>query len=651
MENRVKYYPCSDYLYAHNLTKIEVIIVPNYESIDINDAIEFFEIKRYFDENTRCLTWTNEQYAEYTEKAKKLNSLTMRFFNQITNDNIVSLYESIEFGYHSDFWRLFDLCKLYNNISDTTFAELIECERISPFDLFLHKTIVNHYGEVLKNYILSHEFCIKIILHFYQQDYTEGDKLYLPSELNANDVDTYLKDYIDSEKPNMNHLKEIIDMPPNKRFPITDENRLKAKRKYDDEVKSIFESGKGAHFGYGCQLTFDPEQESIVSSSQSGDTFSLSYSTKHLLDTLDYPSLLNNFIYVFEFVDCKQMRSLHVLRKSQSGVFERAFASKSTKIYAINHAFEFSQGIANMQMESYYAFLEYNKVHIEDAILWMFTQYLQEEFGCPEIRVSMPSVNTTFAEKCTSIISAFESVLKQYSLYVKNGEIDFDLVAMSTTPVKFENVNSLVSNKYVYGAGNDYNMLTFWLFSDQCTFSFIERLYDEGHSYDRFIDLLVKEIIYISDYRDHEKGAFETMEKYDLVQICDDGQIKPKNMIKLLLLKDLYNNDVVSRYSCSRKVQKAIDEFIQQGLLEEGSTLFSKPEINYLNYMLNRAEYSNGLEIRNKYVHGNQQVNIDENEHRKNYLKLLRLFVLFAIKVNDDFCLREALNNREEEDK
>ena len=55
-----------------------------------------------------------------------------------------------------------------------------------------------------------------------------------------------------------------------------------------------------------------------------------------------------------------------------------------------------------------------------------------------------------------------------------------------------------------------------------------------------------------------------------------------------------------------------------------------------------RLEFVNGLEIRNKYIHGIQQVNMNEDEHKQNYYILLRLFVLLAIKINDEFCLRDS---------
>lgn len=60
-------------------------------------------------------------------------------------------------------------------------------------------------------------------------------------------------------------------------------------------------------------------------------------------------------------------------------------------------------------------------------------------------------------------------------------------------------------------------------------------------------------------------------------------------------------------------------------------------EAQYYNYWLNRAEFNNGWDLRNKYIHGIQQTTDDDDEHKRNYLLFLRLFVLLVIKINDEF--------------
>lgn len=645
MKERVKFYSENDWCYGWHLGKIETMKIPNINDVTINDAIEFFEMKRYFDKGIRLKNWDDKQANEYKDKSMKLDSLCKQFFNQVEDGNIISLYSSLELGYHSEFWRLFDICKLYNKISNDVFSLLIEQERISPYDLLKYRSVVKKYGDILRKYLLRNEFCVPVILKIYEQDYTDDEKHFLPEELTGQDISSYLESYIDSEHPNANYLSEIANMRYSKEFPVTDEIRLKAKRRYEDEVKKIFETG--ARMEYGCQILFDPNQEDekiakdcIIDGVKS---FCLSYSTKWLEDTLDFPSILNNFIYIFEFVDFPQMRSLHVSKKTQDGVFEDIFSPKSSRCYHDNTVFKTKHNFAVMQMTAYYNFLEKNGIQLEDVLLWFFTEYLQNEFSCPEIRVSFPSKGSSYSEKCSTIITAFETVIKQYVLFVKHGSVDFDLVAMSTTPILFKDIGSLIENKYVYGTGSDYVNLTNMLFSRQNLLLYVNRICDEGRYYDSLFELLITEPLYLSDYKNDKRKSFEYLESFDVVNICEDGKIELKNKVKIAILRDLYMNDVISKRHYPLDSQKDIEDFISKGVLCDDSTLFSKPEVDYLNYVLNRSEFVNGMEIRNKYIHGIQQVNTNEEEHKQNYYMLLKLFVLLAIKINDEFCLKDMI--------
>ncbi len=641
MKDRVKYYQSNDVLFGHNFTNIEVIEIPDFNSIDINDALEFYQIGKYIEENTRCKTWSDTDFETYKEKNKQLLSLTKRFFNQIRDENIIELFEKIKSCHHSDFWGLFDGCKLYNKISGTAFKLLLECEKISPHDIFLYSSIVRKYGNILREYILQNDFCISIILHVYEQDYTKKEMLHLPEELTGDDINSFLETYIDSNAPNANYLNAIVTMGHKKPFCVTDELRLKAKRKYDAQINKMSKSGMTMR--YGCGVSIREEQIEPVCYIEEERGFGFSYSLTYLMDTLDYPSILNNFIYVFQFVDFPQMRCSHVVHPAESGVFERGFSSESSRMYLENFVFHTKQRMALAQMQLYTEFLLKNDIHLEDVLHWFFTKYLQDEFGCSEIRFSMPSQTGIYSEKCCSIATAYETILKQFSLFAKHGSIDFDLLAMSTTPIVLGNISGLIENKYVYGLGKDYENISEMLFSDQCRFHFVERIYDEGRRYDNFVALLLKEKVYISDYLEEDVKAFEYLASYNLLEICSSGQIILKDIARVVLLKDLFYNDVVNRKHYPLEKQKVFDDFLDKGLIKEGSTLFSKPEINYLNYLLNRSEYVNGLEIRNKYIHGNQQANTDEKEHYQNYLIWLRIIILLAIKINDEFCLRDEI--------
>lgn len=73
---------------------------------------------------------------------------------------------------------------------------------------------------------------------------------------------------------------------------------------------------------------------------------------------------------------------------------------------------------------------------------------------------------------------------------------------------------------------------------------------------------------------------------------------------------------------------------IEEGLLTCENTLFAKPEVDYLNYILNNSEFDNALGLRNRYLHGSI---VEENE--ADYLYALIVLIIYVIKINEELIL------------
>ena len=363
---------------------------------------------------------------------------------------------------------------------------------------------------------------------------------------------------------------------------------------------------------------------------------------------MDYPSILNNFIYLFEYADYKQMRCNLVSVDSVAGTLERTFRTDSRRFYPDYYAFRHLNEIAKLEMQAYYHFLLENNIQLEEVLQWFFTKYLQEEFGCSEMRVTMPSKDTTYLEKCVSICTAMEMAIKQFSQYAEKKTIDFELLAISSGSPKYGQIPSLVEKKYIYGNGLDFQYIMFLLFSDQCLLTYIERIYNEKNNYRCFFDLIQSEKVYKGDYKERFHKDIDFLVKFDLIRLSEDGAISLGNTAKLTILIDLNRYEVISRWQYSNNAQSVFQEWIDSGLLRETSTLLTEPESKYFNYLLNHAEYCNGFDLRNKYSHGNGQIIDNVNEHCSNYVMLLMLMTILTIKINDDFCLYE-LKQKEEQ--
>lgn len=283
MNERIKFYNVNDMCYGMHLDKITTCAVPELKEIDINDAIEFYQIKLYFQNGARSSEWSDEQYLEYSEKQKKLFSLTMRFFNALCDDNIIQEYNSVELDYKDAFWNLFDNCKLYNRISDSTFNSILYLKYVSPFHIFTKKDIVNKYGQILREYIKNNTFLVKLLVCVYEQDYAVyGNTLYLPSELKSEEIYKCLFNYIESDIADLSVLESISNMKNTDRFQISDELRVKALNRYEELRKEICETG--IKFEHGLQLMFSKDQEEPKKINRKGNETIVSYNTEWLLE-------------------------------------------------------------------------------------------------------------------------------------------------------------------------------------------------------------------------------------------------------------------------------------------------------------------------------------------------------------------------------
>lgn len=355
------------------------------------------------------------------------------------------------------------------------------------------------------------------------------------------------------------------------------------------------------------------------------------YSSDWVKDNLDYPTLLNNFVYLFGYTDL-HFRSAFPAFKSKSGVLEELFQSRATRNYPTYQSFRTTDMLSFMQMMAYCKELERYEIDLEKIFQWFFETYLPDEFGVAKIRYNIPTKGVTTLEKIRMLAPELECALKQYAFYCEHGEIDQDLLSVSTQPVIFCDLPSLQEKKYVYAANDECRRIQHLLFSGQSRLPGKE---DGKGNYLPFGRAVMRGLVSADDVTHIGKQIVEELQQKGIIRIGDDGTFAA-DLDKMAIYEELYNNEVICYQYC-KKWAPLIDAMADQGEVEFGATLFSVPEQHYLNFMLNNKEYSNGLWLRNKYMHSGYPQ--DEEKQQEDYIQLLKVTVLAIIKINEEFCL------------
>lgn len=107
----------------------------------------------------------------------------------------------------------------------------------------------------------------------------------------------------------------------------------------------------------------------------------------------------------------------------------------------------------------------------------------------------------------------------------------------------------------------------------------------------------------------------------------------------------IHINGVVVTSKLSNALKKEVDKLLNERALVSENTLLTRQESDYIDYYLNKRNFINGYDLRNKYLHGTSSGYENENEHYVNYLHALRLLITIMIKINDDLCTAKVVGD------
>lgn len=591
---------------------------------NINEIIELYEIHQII----TCKDLKEEYAKPYMEKVKSLLPIIARFFRKLQDDNFESYYLAVCVSYVEDFWQLFDKFSCYENISKEAMKRLLSRNDITLYLIIEHSRITDAYDSEIADVLRQSDQTAEMIVSEYLEEHNnKHKKLYFPKSMSVAEYEGILQKYIDSDHPNAGVLQLVWQSQSSSECPISDQLRLNARRKSQEIFSN--QSCVTTSFGVGVSIA-QIDRICEVDTNDMHDVL-YTYSSRYLEDRLDELSVIENFSTVFSFADSFG-RSRFPSLPSRLGVFERIFGITGVKEYKTGNYYHIEALRSSAIMQAYYFFLKDKGKNIEDVIGWFFSEYLHDKYGVVGFRFNASSENSGFVEKCKNISSEMESVLKQYKMYVETVAIDRELFEIASSHVSFANLPSQIHNKYAYVNSEKLKQELFLLFSDQCMLTYIP----EHRGYSNFASLIMAEKIGVDDYKQHEKKDLEFLVKCRAISVDEKGKIIPDDR-RIMLLKDLYYHDVMCLMYCD-EFRDIIDEFIMNKDIVIDSKLFTRPESDYLNYMLNKSEFSNGFDLRNRYAHGTYSK--DENTQLQDYICLLKIMMMVLLKIKEEFELK-----------
>lgn len=603
------------------------------------DILELHNVLQYLEHDFLPRTYSKEQHALAKARIPQIRRAVAQFFSAVDDTSVATVIDGVagdRYGYHGDLLELLGRSKAYERCAAARVLPALSAAGVHLGEILGCKRLVQAYDAEVRTELLASPRGAEYVMRKYLQgDVRDG--IHLPRSLAPEDSRVLLEQYIDGEGANLNYVGLIASAKETPAAGIDARLRLRAKRRQEELTVKFFDDNAG--FRTGCEVIIADQEEPATEEldESDGSVCRYTYSRSWLEETCDNPSILNNFIHLFGFVDRNALLSLPSYPESL-GVMERLMGTPGRTEYRTGIVFQTIDMSSLLQTRMYHHFLGDKGIDLEQVISWFFEEYLVEEFRAANFSFTPSGTGASYLQRVRHLFAEMESVAKQFSLFAKEGELDRDLLAMGSEPVRYKEMPSLLDGKYLYSTETDeITSILSLLFSDQASMNYIS----EELQGDTGAMLLLENEVTYEDFHDYQKPSIDHLIKLGIVE-NDGTRVRLINAEQFQILSALFSTQCASYFRLSGRGRAVADEMIDKGWIQRRSSLLSEAEGKYFNYFLNAVDFSNGPQLRNNYLHGSQVNDEGEDAHYRTYIIALRLTVALVIKMNDDFCLAAA---------
>jgi len=615
---------------GHQLSKAESLLNNFNADSDFSliDLIEFYNIKLYFDNNLFLTTWDENQKESYKKSVEIAYKQLKERILKISDESLEQELTTLDYNYYENYWNLLNDLNSFKKVYDSTLSTVLENHPRQIRYILKEKKIVDKYDKPIKSFLLTYNESAEILLSSIEEKVNFGrkEKNHFPKILSLADKETIINSYLDSENPNLNYVRLIENSRDTSELKLNPKTRLKAKKKSQELNDKVLETGHTWNVGVG--VSFSKDQKEPFKFKNEGTTFEASYS-ESLLDLL--PTDIDLFLvfkYLFFYTDEKNLISL-VSKQSELDVLEQTFM-KSKNEYETSFSFFRKENLSNLQLYIYEHYLR-RKDNSLEAVINSYIGFLNERISPHKIVFQLPLGESSYLAKIRTLTPDFEFFLKQYKLLIDEKSIDLELIQISSTPIRISEINSNKSKKYLYSDDNLILQLKHLFFSDQSHLFYVKHFEDKYHC---LFDLITNENVKFEYFENYQRDTIQSLINDGYLKLSYDEYVTLNKDIMIYLIGELHHKEVLNYWNYPLSCRTVMDELLDKKLVISENTLFSRQERNYFNYYLNKKEFTNGYDLRNKYLHGTNT--FSEKDHEFDYHRLLKLIILTLLKIDDD---------------
>lgn len=649
MKERAKYFSHNDLGAGLQLSYAQEVLetyTPDFVCKDINDAIELHNVKVMISNGMTLVAWKKEQLADYNEKVKLFGKSIVGYFQSLgENPDLSKEVAILERHYHQDFWDMFEGYGQLGLITDDNLRAVLIDYPDEIEDILHCQKIVLQHDSVLKEFLLNYPKATPLLVNAYLK-VSDIDflPLFIPSSLSLQEKSSIIDIYLDGEFVTLGIAQMIATSKDVEGFTLHPKIRLKAKKKAVELNEALQKREDVIRYGLSMSVEFTPEKDVPKEQVRYKDGLASHVYSMEYLNQCDDVQLVDVFREMFHYLDNFGMLKLRSNRR-EDNFLEKVDMDEWKGMYRNNQMFDYKNKLALGQLSLYVNYLNEKGKTLESLLKNYYENHFKKEYGYPSSQLSLAKDDETFVNKNKVIAPEMEAIVKQYNLFVEEGEIDPELLEISM-PLPITLSKSLLKGCHKYAVISEspveMHRIMWCLFSDQTLLAFVNP-YKESRIATLYELLTQKQVLY-ANFENHQRYHIDFLIGKHILCVDSNGHVHIENMPLVVVLGLLFKNQEVAYWCLDPECRVEIDNMVKNGWLRFDDYLLSPEERKYFNFFLNSTEFSNGPKLRNNYSHGAKSCLESEDEHHVAYFHFLLLLVILLLKMDDDMKMCKYLN-------
>lgn len=638
---RIVFYSKEDAAWTIDLPKSESVLdnLSAKEYLDINDALELYSVKLYFDNDIFLPEWDNDVKSQLSVKVNNAFEIVRDYFLKISNDTIAEQIDKLAFEYVEAFWNLIQKLEHFKKIDKYTFEVILKRVPHHINAIILNDRIVKYYSNQIRSFLLDYKRAAELLLSSFEQEHhTPQKKKFFPASLTLEDREFIIDKYLETSDVNPNYVTLIINSKKSQDLRLSTRIRQKATKLNHKLTSDLFKNNAGIRFGVNVSIKKN-QKEPAVSEVSDDTILNVTYGELFLDKIQSSLDFMNLFKSLFGFIN--SVGTVQFLNHQKEEGIWQYMGLNSKNEYPIGPAFYQSNMLSIMQIVILENYLFRKRDFNFNSLFEAFINHLNGIIAPNQINFRLPSVYASYYEKNSVYAASFEVLIRQYRLYVLDKEIDHHLVNLNSDTLNFGEIESLLPKKYIYSNGATIvNGIAAHFFSPN---SMLLYALPQQDKYETFNEYINYEKLTLKNFsKGYQQNLVQQFIDAGYLGFDEDNFLFVVKDIEVAIIGQLYYENVLSYWHYTPEVRVVLDKMLENNLLESESRLFTRAEVDYLNFNLNDKKYTNGYKLKNKYSHG--FIVTDEIDCKNDYYYYLRIIILGLLKIEDDLLLYKNYN-------